>query len=529
MVIPVVFAIDHYSEKERFLIKTLSWFLICCVLIYLFLIAGNYLRYNSWDGQLWYYKRVLLLKNDFFLDFTNSAHPPYLIELILAFIWRFISEKFVYTIFIFVTVINIFLVRQFYKNFGLSTHDNKFLSFIVFTSPIFMQMAFFEFKIDQFLLMFSILSLIIYQKLCNESNVLNTFLFGLFSGLAVLTKVSVAPFFLILFFLHLVSILKKPSYKEIFAYFVSPITFFLVILFWISKFGLGIPWTDINIYPKNKGPTISFERRDSIYKECVKEQKIIDFSQFIDDRNLIQIITQPINYIFNKNNRLSLSGVSEPGLYFYLSVLLFIPIVIKNRTKYRNNIFIATLIYTVYFYISIRTLYWYLFFLLPIYLIPFYECFFSSKKATKIRFLFIILGLTTAVVSVLLESSKINKKGKILIRNEYISKMMNNTEGLILDSSPFPLQVFLTYVDDYDKRIIRDSLYFGYTTKNDEDILKELKENNIHYVIYLDEGNSFNFYGCPKKHQDKIESFVEKYGNLYFADMTNKTLVYEIK
>ncbi|MBW6441514.1 hypothetical protein K0B04_01215 [Patescibacteria group bacterium] len=440
------------------------------------------------------------------------------------------SKSYVYTSFIVVSLINIFLLKVFYKKLGFSKYKYSFLIFIVATTPVYLDLALYEFKIDQFLLMFSLLSFIIYVDIKNSGNLIRYLLFGIFSGLAILTKISVLPFYLILTGLHVFSLFKHRLYKELLVSFISPLIISLLLLFWIVNFGLAIPWTNINIYPKDKNPTVVFEKIDSVYGECLREQKTVDFSHIINDRSIWDFLSQPINYFYNINSGFIRVRLRDPGPYLYISIIIFIPLIIKRREKYDNFLFLATFFYTIYYFISIRTVYWYLFFLFPIYVVPLYEYFFDGNQERYLRFIFLILGASTFLMFLLRNPINNPKKSKFLLGNEYISTMLSNTEGLILDSSPFPQQVFLTFLNDYDKRVVRDSLYFGYSKRSNEGMYAELKENNIRYLILLDRlDERIVFFGCPERHQSRLKDFVNDYGDLYFADIPNDTWVYELK
>jgi hypothetical protein len=99
-----------------------------------------------------------------------------------------------------------------------------------------------------------------------------------------------------------------------------------------------------------------------------------------------------------------------------------------------------------------------------------------------------------------------------------------------LDATPFPHQALMAFAEDYDKRVARDSLYFGYSSKNLAQMRDELKENNIKYIVYSFRSLDYiKFYGCPLKHKEVLEEFVQQYGTLVYRNLLNGTVVYELK
>ncbi len=493
--------------------------------------AYNHPRIDSWDGNLWYLKHIILLSKDFYLDIVNTAHAPYPVELFLAFIYRYTDIQFTVFFTVAMYFINAFLIYKLFIRYKLSKKQSLVVTFITITAPYYLALSFVEIKIEPFLMFCFLLSVFAYYNYADNPSYKNSFLFGLISGITILVKIITAPFFVSLYAVHLL-FSKKLYYGK---YALSLLVLASVVLLWIYRFGIFVPWTTINYAPKFRPLSQYFEADADAYKACLKDLKYTDFHQFFSDGDRYYLVPQIFKFIKNTIDPYPFSP-SQVGNLLYFSLLLFLPLLLNDPKCRRDPIFISSGIFILYFYIYLRSVYWYLLIIFPFSIYMAYRYFTDVTQGKKFNELVLIsYGLAFVLLLFSLLSSKesaIKHKIRTMAGTEYVfSQYLNSTEGLIFDATPFPNQVFLTYLGDYDKRVIRDSLYFGYTQKSDEEIYLELKEKGISYITFQHDNpkrGQLIFYGCTKTAIERALNFFDKYAFPIKYNVYDGSVIYKL-
>lgn len=506
--------------------------------------AAIYLRQESWDGLLWYYKYSLALMDKNALVTLYKPHSPYIIELLLGKILKVTSINFVSYVLALIGYINIGLVYLVISKYSSHPKRALFNTMIIFASPMYLMLTFVEYKTDMAYSALFLTSILLLYSARTSANTLKAFLSGCVVGIALLSKLTILPFYILLFGTLLLADYFNKERKNFALNLITLSAAALVISGWIYFYGISIPWTNVQIFPYGTKPQIVLETDKEIYSKCLAEQKYVDFGQFF---NYNSFLKQPIHYFVAPApvNRYFNNGLTfiDPGYLLYWACWLVIPLLISGRKeiliklkdkKSPANVFtaglqIALLLYMVFYFVAVRDIYWYL---LPLFtfIVPLFSDYLWSKIN---RYVMLIMVATYLCSSLILFNSLVHYQKKFHLSELYVAKatstFINDKSGKVMDATAWPEQAFFTFVDNYDKRIFREPLYFGYTQKSDAEILKELSANDIKYIaISAKVRNYLKFYGCPLEHLLESKRFTKKYGKMVFQARTYGIEIYEI-
>ena len=415
------------------------------------------------------------------------------------------------------------------------------------------------------LLMLSIINILLLLKVFDDNSYLNNWLLGFTLSLAVLTKLLYLPIALLIIFSVVLYYILTEHKVYLFKNLLLTFTFLIPIVIWIIFNGISIPWTTLNFYPIVSNPQqVSLSRDKLVVQQCYADTYKIDFNIFYYNDNNLDKISQPVNYLLdnhtgNKNNiDLPISTVWNPGpvLYYliWLSPLVTI-FIIKNTyllslkhlfliNTYTKDlkafkfhlIIIISIIFTLYFLITNTVSYWYLLPILPfISLLGAYllEKYFNNKQRYLITLAIFIFGVIN-IVGVLSHVIKIqipninNDHYNLYNKVVNISEFFNTTEGLIMDASMHPNQVFLTFVENYDERVFRSNYYFKASQNSNKNKLVELKSQNVKYITFDTYfSNSVTHFGCPVEDRLLMLDFLKEYAKVVYYD-NEFGIIYEI-
>ncbi len=412
-----------------------------------------------------------------------------------------------------------------------------------------------DFKIDLIHLAFFLLSILLWWEFESLSNP-KIILLGLLVGTTVLIKVSILPFYVMLFGVQLLLAVRNSYEKSYFISFrqeenlkliaklavIAVVTVFIQGI-WTIDHGYSIPWSKINIYPFGVEPKVTLDHNKATYAACMKEQKDIDFKQFFGYDGIWK---QPYIYLLRQEpiDRYFYTGIApmNPGFIIYLACILFIPLMIfKFKELFIRysaqgiTLMFATFLFLIFYFLYIEQVYWYLICLFP-FIIPPVLNFFHGRLN---KLILVSLSFSYVFITILLMHNLLlfqsnpefdtKNKRRMLTVSKSTSDFINRTEGLVMDASPWPEQVFLTFVRNYDKRVLREPVYFGYTEKSDNEIKTELKNNNIDYIVIRASTRKYiKFWGCPLKHIERSREFVRKNGELVYIMFDPDIEIYKI-
>lgn len=519
-----------YTKAKNLVLWVLSFkktksvliiFLVVCVALYLaFSYSFDRVPY-SYDGMLQYIRTVLSLKNDFSYKMLEEPYKPYLVELLWAVIWDFGNYNFVMLSFGVFTLLSVYLAYSFYRRLNLNRETITLALLILVSCPFFIKYAFVEFKVEPFLLTCSMISLILYLKCFDRKNILSFLMLGMMLGVTTLVKIIILPFpLLLIFFIFLHYFLSKLPPKDYIYPSVALVAFVATIAVWAVLFGMKINWTTIKLNPLNQTPPITLTRNPNVYEACVNEIQKTDTNTYYFNRDIKDLVLQPINALTgNFPNDIRLSFM-DPGIIIYLSVwtffLVFLFKIPDIRLKY---LLIATQIFIIFFIFRIQTIYWYLYFLAPIISlsIPLQLQALPGKYSKILRTVVISVAVGQLCLTLLATAYRIHSNGYRFYNTlkAFSSKIDNLPKNLyILDASIDVDHVLMPFVKNYDERVVKSNYYFASSGKSLETIKDELVRNNIGYLItYEGDKDAISpIHGCPEKELKKVNEFVSLYG-----------------
>lgn len=521
-------------------------FFIPLAVSYLVLSALNF-RENSWDGLNNTIRYVQLLAADLKISYFEAPITPHLAEYFLGIFLKIGSLGLVNFAFGAVSLCVLFLVNDFYKKLGASKKV-RVLSLIIFaTSPIFLQFAFREFKIDFFLVAVSTLGLLIFLRLLEKVTHKDLALFGTVLALSFLIKTSfsITIVFLLAAVVFKIFTSENLLKAKLFQSALLGFCFATPIMLWGAFFGLKLPVVYSSSKPflnyfDIKNNFANLERKESIVNACLADQLHKDYRQFFDTDNFL---LQPYNYLLgNKFNFF----MSDPGFFLYFSILLF-PFAYKLYSSNKNlRVFYWIVLGTLaLFFINVRSAYWYLLPVLPIIsmLAPLTLEQVLYKHKSFVTKTILSIGLAYVTLFVVYFLKDINYKRTIFdyphnkstqnihTANTFLESISHT--GLILNAAEHPDLFLYPYLKDSDLKIIPSNYYFVASEKSSEKQRAELVEKGIKYIIVLESSLDSSWHqGCARENAIKTKEFLAKHtrpiysGNLYTS--VEQNLVFEI-
>lgn len=251
--------------------------------------------------------------------------------------------------------------------------------------------------------------------------------------------------------------------------------------------------------------------------------------------------------------------MATPGILIYIGILSIFFEPFKKNFKYKVTyykvIVIISFIYTLVFLVLVSSIFWYLYPLFLVYsyisICNFYEYIykpfhnFLSKRYYKIALsvIFISIMMSQFLFSFVKDSryysfdftdnlfsleDKRSHRYLHLMNDSVINTFTGNS--YILDASEHPYLVPVTFVKNWDLRVINSNYYFVSSRYSVEEIFHELKSKNINFVILNPKQLKSRWYEGCKENNKILEDFLYKYtirvdSNFYINDV----VLYKIK
>lgn len=515
------------------------------ILFYIFMSLVNY-RPLSMDGLITHLRNTFLLKSDFYISYLDQPLKPYLAEMFLAFLWRFSSVYLLNVSFAAATLIAILLTLELYKKLDLDNSFRYLALFILVTSPTFLLFAFIEFKIDMFLLIFSLLAYLQFIRTLEKPNLIRCVVLGFILSINCLIKTTFIPSAAIIIMLLIFDKLftnAKQNLKLTYIFAVV-ISFLIPLLIWAYLFGFSIPRVSGYINGKlNKVVPIHLYRDSIVYKECFDQRVRNDYSEFLYGNGFLGNLLQPIYYLANYKSPFLTFHIGNPGFLIYFSFFLFVFLPLFNRNLFKNKRFVYFYIFViinlVIFYATVRKIYWYLFYIYPFVslTVPVIIAKLCSEWGAQKRIinsLVFATGILNLIIAIAMfvQSVLVPYKVELYMRGVYgLSSYINSLKptALIMNASEHKWFVPITFVKDADKRVIKSDFYFVSSQKSSKEMYKELKSNNIDYLVVFKNKLADSWYnGCPLQNNIRLKEFIDSYTiPLYY--LGGSPVVFELK
>ncbi|MBP8960821.1 glycosyltransferase [Patescibacteria group bacterium] len=554
----IVFLFLLYNNKfNRFFSSKISLFsILLFVFVWLFLSVVSS-REFSYDGLFIYLKRTLYISKYGFLPPTTVS-VPYLAELVFGLLHRMGSFPLLQLFFGLLGLSFLFITLKVYEALGVSSENKKLSLFILLTTPSTLALFFVEFKVELFLFNLVALSLYFLIKGLKTFERKHLLLFGLFLGLAVLTKfVFIVPAVLLIFFAFFVS--KDPRYIYESGFLMS-----LIILLWIVFFGLEITWLGMRI-PSYLGfiDTPGLEMNPVIEHLCKQDWISRDKGTLFYTTNLLQRIFQPL-YYFDLSVPMvpndTLAGLLDYGVFLYLSFWIFIPVSFpllfsSDTSPPLRVLILASIFFLLFFFFEIGTIYWYLYGLLPIYILsipfflnrlrsPFYrKAVYSMILSLGFIHLFVVFQVLLGISGVSISTKELRDSLGVWEISDQVNALDPEDKILMPFQFPYSIRIYarenhqsynpvaysLAFVDPYYTRVVDGSCYFISSGKNFPEMLQEFENLGIKYISVHKESLLHSWHGDAylRAHNENLYKFITLYTHpvIEFADTG---VIYEI-
>jgi len=479
-------------------------------ILYLFL-TYYYFRWSSWDGNVLYLRNVLLLKDDFRISYFETPLFPYLGELFLAAILKFGSLRLMNLSFGVATVGSVVTTMILYRKLGMKSGVSGLALLLLLTSPTFLYFALTEFKIDMFLLVVANLSLVVFLQLLEKPTFSNIALLGILLVMGTLIKVLFLAISTTIIFLAGFELLKRRLFKGLALLLIS---FCVPIMLWAYYYGLYIkPEITLNS-PYSLLAELKLERDDKKMLEC-----IYDAGKNDSDRYLNVLSSRGV------------TGHANPGPFMYAGtflVLLF-PVLYKLSAQGKKvaRVMAIGMVTTALYFVYVGVIYWYLFAIFPLISLVIAILIDDLIKSKLLRNFLIGLTVSTGLIAVLGPVRGVFRTGKSPrdISGEFTSLTLMETykmniflgevsqNSYVLDASEHTSAVFLPYLKDYDKKVIKSRYYFASAGKPLKDVYRELKQKKID-IIVVDKSKLMDpwyYKACPAINRRILIEFLNNY------------------
>lgn len=527
------FTFLFYKAYLRALVKRLLKLIVLFLSIYVLIYSLLYPRY-SWDGFLLYTKNVFNVKNMGVSFSLESAHFPYLSELMIGLLSKIVGVQNALVLFGVAALSSCITTLILYSKLVVSRWVRHMAFLIFVSSPTFLMLTFYEFKVELFLLVFVNIALLIWLRMFDRFTNWKVFWFGLFSSLAFLTKI-LAPLFLfplivftVLFFVKRGILGKLEALKKLILFFAA---FICPVFLWILYAPTYLPFIG-SIDLHNMINPLGFEGlevNENIRQTCMNEQRYKDLSSFIFYTNITSLLKQPLQYLFLQNitdyqfafhfanpSLFVFFGVWLCGLAFYLSF--------KNSDFKLGLIFLSSMVFVASVFIVSKTIYWYYFAIFPILslVVPYivdvvvksdYIRNFFNLLVVSLFFSQIFWGFTYSVF--LLDNVDNYALGVKSIVNMNKTLESLSKESFVMDATQHHYVAFYVFMDNAHERLVRSTYYFVSSSKNLEQMRQELINKNITYIVAIPDYLFDGWYtGCQFRNNEILFRFLNDHTKL---------------
>jgi hypothetical protein len=462
---------------------------------------------------------------------------PYATELFLGIVLKYFGIHGLNLTFGIIAVLNIYVTYLFFRELDISKRISRLALIIFIGSPTFLEIAFWEFKVEMFLSAVVMASFFVFLRILKKWDYPQIILLGFLGALAILIKITSSPIvfselFLISFFLFS----KTTKRQWILMLITYGMSFLFPLLIWTRYEGIRLtPSLAIanNFHLISASPTNQWAVDANIVETCTAQTHQLDIGRYFPNSTLWDKLAQPFAYILSIRSyyHLPYYQKEDPGPFIYAGIFIFVclPFIWKRtRTFPFIGFYIIGTAFIAFFYIFVGTIFWYLFPIFPLIALSIplvangVKIRSVDRKFTEriilsfacINFLYMIL-MAPARINMAHSINDLANTDTAFIRDIYLHNTyinQNTTGSLILDTTEFPFTVLLPFVDDADTRIIYSNYYFAAANKSLADMYNELTAKGIGYVIANKLPTTTPWYtGCVARNRDILVDFLDRY------------------
>jgi len=492
-------------------------------------------RLSSYDGYYVTLRFINAISHKGYINQLEYPLKPYLGEIILT-IFNEVNllNLFIGVLFVLVWIQTSKLLEKYTSN----PKVKNVALIITMLSPSMLAFGFIELKIDLIVVNLILLAFLLFNNYLRLQKTYFLYLTSFILGISLLVKFSV--FFLALvFMIWLVLTIfkeKKPSYQKI---MISNFLFLGPLISWYLIFGGTVPTLEnyLKFESLFTNKTLNLHRNKEILNQCFEEKIKTDYNSYMYGSRSPLAFLHPFIYLtkYKNEHSVSMQPLAIPGIFIYLGMILVLIEVFSKKFWIQNyfykGTFIVGIFTSVFFLIFVSSVFWYIlpiFFIYALKISQVITHFYELQKSKIIRIV-LVLFFSALIFSQLIyvliskyfimgyESSKSYREEDMKkTRNSEKINQDNFLEALaqdkiILDASEHINLVQFTYFENWDYKILKSNYYFVSSKKSHNEMLMELKNINVGYILVHPEQFSNKwFQGCPKQNNDSLKEFLEK-------------------
>lgn len=528
------------------LIKRNIKVVLAVVCLYIFAHNLAYFRYSR-DGLVGYFRNVVNVEHLGISTRVEGSQYPYLVELLMGLASRIFPLNTLFISFGLAGVLCAYTSWLIYGRLGLSGFVKRAALMVFISSPTFLFLLFYEFKIELFLLLFTNLYTLLWLKVFDNASHRNFAVLGLLSSITFLIKVSSLPLFVVctaglIVFLFRKNILTWGRCLKMWTVYL--VFLLLPVVGWLLYTPTYLPlFGDIDLLKKNNPLDFAGLDRDSeIWDMCIRQARFADYSSFIYYKNELSLLLQPFQYLLLKDvtsYQFSFHFIN-PGPYIYFGIWL---IGVALHTAWRRRLVHLTLLlglsipFILVIYIQTKSVFWYLFPVFPLLslVVPYIAENILTRDKFKNIFLWLLLslsfaqlfwGFATSLQMLAYRRESVNVLNELREMNARVQELA--TDSFVMNATQHQHAAYFPFMTNSRERLVESDYYFASSEKDLEGMRDELVGKNVHYVVAMKDTLFDPWYkGCPLRNNERLFNFLEQH-TILVADYGQFGEVYQI-
>jgi len=528
------------------LIKRNIKVVLAVVCLYIFAHNLVYFRYSR-DGLVSYFRNVVNVEHLGISTRVEGSQYPYLVELIMGLASRILPLNTLFISFGLAGVLCAYTSWLIYGRLGLSGFVKKAALMVFISSPTFLFLLFYEFKIELFLLLSMNLYILLWFKVLENASYKNHAVLGLLSSLTFLIKVSSLPLFVVctaglLVYLYRKNILSLGRCLKMWVVYL--VLLLLPVVGWLLYTPTYLPlFGDIDLLKKNNPlDFVGLDRDPEIWNSCIQQASFADYSSFIYFKNELSLLLQPYQYLLLKDitaYQFSFHFIN-PGPYIYFGIwLIGVALCMALRSSRIHLILLLGLSipFILVIYIQTKSVMWYLFPVFPILslVVPYIAENILTRNKFKKIFLWLLLslsfaqlfwGFATSLQMLAYRRESADELNELREMNTKVQELA--TGSFVMNATQHQHVAYFPFMTNSRERLIESGYYFASSEKDLKNMRDELVGKNVHYIVAMKNTLFDPWYkGCPLRNNEKLFNFLEQHTTLV-ADYGQFGEIYQV-
>ncbi len=521
---------------------------VVLAVVCLYILAHNlaYFRYSR-DCLVSYFRNVVNVEHLGISTRVEGSQYPYLVELLMGLASRILPLNMLFISFGLAGMLCAYTSWLIYGRLGLSSFVKKTALMVFVSSPTFLFLLFYEFKIELFLLLFMNLYILFWLKVFDNASYRHFAVLGLLSSLTFLIKVSSLPLFVVctaglIGFLYRKNILTWGHCLKMWTVYL--VFLLLPVVGWLLYTPTYLPFFgDIDLLRKNNPLGFAgLDRDPEICNTCIQQARFADYSSFIYFKNELSLFLQPYQYLLLKDitsYQFSFHFIN-PGPYIYFGIWFIgvaLYMALRSRGTHLTLLIGLSLPFILAMYIKTKSVMWYLFPVFPLLslVIPYIAENILTRSNFKNIFLWLLLslsfaqlfwGFATSLQMLAYRRESADELNELREMNTKVRELA--TDSFIMNATQHQHVAYFPFMTNSRERLIESGYYFASSEKGLEGMRDELIGKNVHYMVAMKDTLFDPWYkGCPLRNNEKLFNFLEQH-TVLVADYGQFGEIYQI-